>query len=48
VATYQPRIEKVVGELLDEAARNREFDLVSAFAAPLPIAVITDLLSEIL
>jgi cytochrome P450 len=43
VATYQPRIEKVAGQLLDEAASKREFDLVSEFAVPLPIAVITDL-----
>lgn len=44
VAGYQLRIEKLVGELLDEAAEKREFDLVSAFAAPLPITIITDLL----
>jgi P450-derived glycosyltransferase activator len=44
VATYTPRIEQVAGELLDEAVRKGEFDLVSAFAAPLPIAVITTLL----
>jgi hypothetical protein len=44
VATYRGRIEAVVGELLDRAAAAGEFDLVSEFAAPLPIAVITDLL----
>jgi P450-derived glycosyltransferase activator len=44
VATYAPRIEQVAGRLLDEAAARPEFDLVSAFAAPLPIAVITALL----
>jgi cytochrome P450 len=44
VATYEPRIEKVAGALLDEAAGTREFDLVSAFAAALPITVISDLL----
>jgi P450-derived glycosyltransferase activator len=44
VATYQERIEQVAGRLLDEAAGQQEFDLVSAFAAPLPIAVITALL----
>jgi cytochrome P450 len=43
-ATYQPRIEQTVGALLDQAAAAGTFDLVSAFAAPLPIAVITDLL----
>jgi P450-derived glycosyltransferase activator len=44
VATYATRIEQVAGQLLDDAARQGEFDLVSAFAAPLPIAVITALL----
>jgi cytochrome P450 len=44
VAGYQDRIERTVGELLDAAAANGEFDLVPALAAPLPIAVITDLL----
>jgi P450-derived glycosyltransferase activator len=44
VATYRDRIERTVGDLLDRAAAAGEFDLVSAFAAPLPIAVITDLL----
>jgi hypothetical protein len=44
MAGYRPRIEKTVDELLDRAAARGEFDLVPAFAAPLPIAVITDLL----
>jgi cytochrome P450 len=44
VATYAARIEQVVGQLLDDAAGQGEFDLVSALAAPLPIAVITALL----
>jgi P450-derived glycosyltransferase activator len=44
VATYRGRIERTVGDLLDRASARGEFDLVSAFAAPLPIAVITDLL----
>ncbi|MGH3189597.1 MAG: cytochrome P450 [Streptosporangiaceae bacterium] len=44
VAGYRDRIERTVGELLDRAAASGEFDLVSALAAPLPIAVITDLL----
>jgi P450-derived glycosyltransferase activator len=44
VAGYAARIEQVAGELLDEVAKNDEFDLISAFAAPLPIAVITALL----
>ena len=41
---YRPRVERSVDELLDAAAAQGEFDLVSALAAPLPIAVITDLL----
>jgi cytochrome P450 len=44
VAGYQPRIERTVGDLLDRAQRAGQFDLVAALAAPLPIAVITDLL----
>jgi P450-derived glycosyltransferase activator len=44
VATYRGRIEQTVGRLLDQAAVAGQFDLVSQFAAPLPIAVITDLL----
>ena len=42
MAGYRPRIERQVDDLLDRA--GTEFDLVTAFAAPLPIAVITDLL----
>ena len=41
---YRPRIEEVAHDLLDKALRQKDFDLVSSFAAPLPIAVITDLL----
>jgi cytochrome P450 len=44
VATYQGRIERTVGDLLDQAEAAGRFDLVSGFAAPLPIAVITNLL----
>lgn len=48
VAAYSGRIERVVGDLLEAAlrdsAKSGEFDLVSAFASPLPIAVITELL----
>jgi P450-derived glycosyltransferase activator len=44
IAGYRPRVERVVGELLDAAAARGTFDLVSDFAAPLPIAVITDLM----
>lgn len=45
---FRDRIEKTVGDLLDKAAATAaaqgRFDLVSTFAAPLPISVITDLL----
>jgi len=44
VATYAARIERVASDLLDKVAGREEFDMVSAFAAPLPIAVITALL----
>jgi P450-derived glycosyltransferase activator len=44
MAGYQDRIRSTVNTLLDKATRAGQFDLVSAFAAPLPIAVITDLL----
>ena len=44
MAGYRPRIERTVDQLLDRAAAAGEFDLVSAYAAPLPITVITDLL----
>jgi P450-derived glycosyltransferase activator len=44
VAGYRDRIERTVAELLDHAAASGEFDLVSGLAAPLPIAVIADLL----
>ncbi|MET8153997.1 cytochrome P450 [Actinoplanes sp. NPDC049668] len=44
MAGYRPRIERTVDDLLDTALAAREFDLVRALAAPLPIGVITDLL----
>jgi len=44
VAGYQDRIERTVANLLDRAQSAGQFDLVAGFAAPLPIAVITDLL----
>jgi P450-derived glycosyltransferase activator len=44
VAGYQDRIERTVASLLDRAQQAVQFDLVAGFAAPLPIAVITDLL----
>jgi len=44
VAGYRDRIENKTRQLLDLATGNGEFDLVAVLAAPLPIAVITDLL----
>jgi cytochrome P450 len=44
IAGYRPLVEKTVHRLLDDIDATEPFDLVSAFAAPLPIAVITDLL----
>ena len=44
VAGYRTRVESTVDKMLDTAATVGEFDLVSTLAAPLPIAVITDLL----
>ena len=44
VARYTTRMERTAVGLLDEAAAAGRFDLVSGFAAPLPIVVITDLL----
>jgi hypothetical protein len=44
MAGYTSLIEKTVQQLLDDLPADGGFDLVSTFAAPLPIAVISDLL----
>ncbi|WP_036567516.1 cytochrome P450 [Nocardia sp. BMG51109] len=44
VAALRPRIEQITADLLDEMARHDEVDLVTAFANPLPITVICELL----
>ena len=44
VTGFTDRIQAVADDLLDRVPAQRPFDLVSALAAPLPIAVITDLL----
>ncbi|MGA8248909.1 MAG: cytochrome P450, partial [Nocardioides sp.] len=44
VAGYRQSVEKTVDRLLDAVVAAGEVDLVSAYAAPLPIAVITELL----
>ncbi|GAA3578927.1 cytochrome P450 [Amycolatopsis ultiminotia] len=44
VARLRPRVEEITGELLDEMARHEQLDLMAAFALPLPITVICELL----
>lgn len=44
VAGFAPRITEVVTGLLDDVPADGGFDLVSGYAAPMPIAVITRLL----
>jgi hypothetical protein len=44
VERLRPRVEALVEELLDAAARRREIDLVRDFAQPLPVLVIAELL----
>ncbi len=44
VERLRPRIEEVTTELLDAMEREGRVDLMTAFAAPLPIAVICELL----
>jgi cytochrome P450 len=41
---YGVLVDEAIGTMLDSAARDREFDLMSAFASPLPIVVMTRLL----
>ncbi|QDP98623.1 cytochrome P450 [Microlunatus elymi] len=44
IGRYTPRIEAVLQNLIKDVPRDDPFDLVSVVAAPLPIAVIADLL----
>ena len=44
IATLEPRIWKLSGELLDRVVRRGEMDLVADFAAPLPMLVIAEML----
>lgn len=44
MVTYATKIEKTVHALLDAAEQCGGFDLVADFAAPLPIAVITEMM----
>jgi len=44
VAELEPRIQKIADDLLDDTDGSDRFDLVSAFAAPMPIIVIAEML----
>jgi cytochrome P450 len=44
VAELRPRIEAIVHELLEDAARGGELEVIGEFAAPLPAIVIAELL----
>jgi hypothetical protein len=44
IEKLRPRIETIVGELLDGLARKREADLVLELAYPLPVIVIAEML----
>jgi cytochrome P450 len=44
VEGMRPRVEQIAAELLDEMAGRSEVDLLDAFAFPLPIRVISELL----
>lgn len=41
---YQPRIEELTEDLLDDVADKKRFDFVEAFSIPLPVTVIAELL----
>jgi len=44
MADYAGLVDQAIDRLLDEGERQQEFDLMSSFASPLPIAVVTHLL----
>ncbi len=44
IRSYRSRVEAIAGDLLDTAARRGRFDLITDFAAPLPITVISEML----
>lgn len=44
VANLRPRIERLVGRLLDSVAGQEHFDLIGQFAYPLPITVVAEML----
>lgn len=44
IREYQPRVEKVTAELLDDLENKQQFDFVDEFAIPVPVIVIAELL----
>jgi cytochrome P450 len=44
MADYAGLVDQAIDRLLDECERQQEFDLMSSFASPLPIAIVTHLL----
>lgn len=44
IRALRPRVDEIVGELLDELGAEESFDFVARVAAPLPIAVIGEML----
>jgi len=44
MAGYAALVDQAIQRLLDQCERDREFDLMTSFASPLPIAVMTHLL----
>lgn len=44
VEAIAARVQAIVGELLDRAAAQRRVDLIGAFALPLPLTVISDMM----
>jgi cytochrome P450 len=44
VERLAPRIRRIIGELLDPVAGGEGFDLIEAFAGPLPVIVIAEML----
>ena len=44
ISAFEPKIEKIVNDLLDEIGNKEKFDLVSEFSFRLPAAVMCDLL----
>src|SRR5438045_8850891 len=44
VENLRPRVQALVDEMLDDAGKREEMDLIADFAFPLPFAVISEML----